>query len=114
MSEELERTIGALEESLLSLLAEEVPTELMLSDFKFQVIIEGVVLVTYRSVRHDLVGQPELHSRRSSIWKKSHGAWRLVFHQGTPSFAVSRRVRFSWLIGSFFHAHQGICCSMHP
>ena len=38
-------------------------------------------LVTYRVTRN---GNPDTHSLRSLIWRRTDGHWRLLFHQGTP------------------------------
>jgi hypothetical protein len=51
------------------------------SDFRLRVLSPGVVLATYRAVRH---GDVEVRSLRSSIWEQRPTGWELVFHQGTP------------------------------
>ncbi len=38
----------------------------------------GVVLLTYVSQRG-----PH-RARRASMWRRSNGSWRIVYHQGTP------------------------------
>jgi len=52
-----------------------------LSDFELHPLSETVVLATYR-IFNDVSKQ---HSLRSSIWKRSEGKWRMVFHQGTKT-----------------------------
>jgi hypothetical protein len=47
-------------------------------------LAEGVVLVTYRSVRTDLESGKVLQARRSSIWILRADGWKMRFHQGTP------------------------------
>jgi hypothetical protein len=74
------------EEVIRSLTAEsagDVQT-LTASDFALKPLADGVVLLTYRSLRRGEDGR-ELHSLRSSIWKLIGGRWRMVFHQGTPT-----------------------------
>jgi hypothetical protein len=56
-----------------------------LTEFSARDLAPGVVLVTYRTVRH---GEPQMRNvsrLRSSIWKLIDGRWQMVFHQGTPS-----------------------------
>jgi hypothetical protein len=55
------------------------------SDFVTRALAEDVVLVTYRTVRHDAAAGEEIHSLRSSIWKRTDGRWQMAFHQGTPT-----------------------------
>jgi hypothetical protein len=54
-----------------------------LSDFKATTLSPGLALATYVSTRLDETGAPSTRSLRSSIWKRIHGHWRMVFHQGT-------------------------------
>ncbi len=72
-------------EVVLSLATEasEPSLELAASGFELKSLAEDVVLLTYRTRRLD--GDRALHTLRSSIWKFSDGAWRMVFHQGTPT-----------------------------
>jgi hypothetical protein len=39
---------------------------------------DTVIQVTYVTER------PDRRARRSSLWRKDDGAWRVYFHQGTP------------------------------
>ena len=50
-----------------------------ISDFKVQHLSPDIALVTYRT---DLNGIARL---RSSIWRREKSAWRMQFHQGTPT-----------------------------
>lgn len=61
--------------------ADPVPIAVELREFAAHAVAEGVVLVTYRTVDPD--GQ--LLGKRSSLWVRHQGSWRLRFHQGTPS-----------------------------
>lgn len=51
--------------------------------FHVNELAEGVVLLTYRSARHE--AGSATHSLRSSIWAWREGRWQMVFHQGTPT-----------------------------
>ena len=53
-----------------------------LTHFATRLLAPGVVLVTYRALRHD---ESPACSLRSSIWKLTDGRWQIVFHQGTNS-----------------------------
>ncbi|MGF2039993.1 MAG: DUF4440 domain-containing protein [Nostoc sp. CmiVER01] len=57
-------------------------TQRSITEFKTLVLAAGVVLVTYRIVRHQSGEQP-IHSLRSSIWKLTNDRWKMIFHQGT-------------------------------
>ena len=50
-----------------------------ISAFNATLLASDIALVTYRT---DLNGLARL---RSSIWRREQGAWRLHFHQGTPT-----------------------------
>ncbi len=55
---------------------------LPLPDFQARLLAPNVAQVTYNSaVTYDGV---VLRGRRSSIWSRESGSWRLRFHQGTP------------------------------
>ncbi|MFN6477428.1 DUF4440 domain-containing protein [Nostoc sp. DedQUE07] len=57
-------------------------TQRLITEFKTLVLVTGVVLVTYRIVRH-ISGKQPVHSLRSSIWKLNNDRWKMIFHQGT-------------------------------
>jgi hypothetical protein len=54
------------------------PRECEISDFRVLSLGVGLVLATYRTLEPG-----ERRALRSSIWRRSQGRWRLVFHQGT-------------------------------
>lgn len=56
-----------------------------LTDFSATLLSPGLALATYVATRLDESGAPSTRSLRSSIWKRIHGHWRMVFHQGTLS-----------------------------
>lgn len=51
----------------------------MISEFAARLLSPDIALVTYRT---QLGNSARL---RSSIWRREQGAWRLQFHQGTPT-----------------------------
>ncbi|MEQ1783289.1 MAG: DUF4440 domain-containing protein [Hyphomonadaceae bacterium] len=50
-----------------------------ISEFAARLLSSDLALVTYRTQLGNLV------RLRSSIWRREDGAWRLQFHQGTPT-----------------------------
>lgn len=50
---------------------------LHMSELRCLQLAEHVYLLTY------LLNHPERPTRRSSIWRRRGGEWRLVYHQGT-------------------------------
>jgi hypothetical protein len=66
---------------VIEALQSEPATERTLADFRVRRLADGVVLLTYRSIRGDASGERQF--LRSSIWKNVDGQWRMVFHQGT-------------------------------
>ncbi len=70
--------------SIIRALNDEPKAEISMVDFKMTLIGEETALVTYHAVFPDVSGTPPRNSLRSSIWRKIGGAWRVVFHQGTP------------------------------
>jgi hypothetical protein len=69
----------------LESLNDERPSRRSISDFGIRLLAPGIVLATYRAIRHGETGERPAHSLRSSIWKLNDGRWQLVFHQGTVS-----------------------------
>ncbi|WP_203138597.1 VOC family protein [Microbacterium sp. JZ31] len=59
-------------------LTRDAPAATDMQDLAGHAIADGVVLVTWASVRH------ERRARRSSLWRRDPDGWRLVHHQGTP------------------------------
>ena len=55
--------------------------------FSLRLLAQDVGLLTYRSAHVADDGGLELHALRSSIWRREGGAWRMSFHQGTPTAA---------------------------
>jgi hypothetical protein len=69
-----------------TLLAEGAAPRIALEDVAVRVMAPDVALLTYRSViEHPAGGTPTV-ALRASLWhRQGDGAWRLAFHQGTPS-----------------------------
>lgn len=63
---------------LLDMLRDERPSAVVIRDFTVRQLSSDTALVTYRSV-----GQSGQEARRSSVWVRQDGAWRMAFHQGT-------------------------------
>lgn len=60
----------------------EIDAKLPLADYALALIAPDVALATYTSeVRY---GGTLERGRRSSLWKRTEGQWKLRFHQGTP------------------------------
>lgn len=62
---------------LIDMMTNETHGKVMIRDFSVRDLMANVALVTYRSVGTS--GQV----RRSSVWVREFGRWRMVFHQGT-------------------------------
>lgn len=52
-----------------------------MSDFQVRMLAPDVALVTYRAQRQ--TKNETVPTLRSSLWKREHHQWKLVFHQGT-------------------------------
>ncbi len=65
-------------ESILALLAAEVPQPIAVEEFRAQLLGSEAALATYVSRAAD--GK---QARRSSVWVYREGRWQMLFHQGT-------------------------------
>lgn len=63
---------------LVEMLRTERPSTVSIRDFTVRPLSSDTALVTYRTV-----GQAGQEARRSSVWVRQDGVWRMVFHQGT-------------------------------
>jgi len=63
---------------LLDMLKHERPSTVVIRDFAVRQLAPDTALVTYRTV-----GQSGQEARRSSVWIRQDGVWRMAFHQGT-------------------------------
>jgi hypothetical protein len=72
-------------ETVIRFLAEQGgQPEVVATEHAVRVMGEGAALITYRSARRQPDGSLALRARRSSVWLRDSGAWRLLYHQGTP------------------------------
>lgn len=63
---------------LLDMLQDENPSPVSIRDFAVRQLASDTALVTYRTV-----GQSGKEARRSSVWVRQDGTWKMMFHQGT-------------------------------
>ncbi|MGD2101505.1 MAG: DUF4440 domain-containing protein [Acidimicrobiia bacterium] len=63
---------------LLDMLKGEKYAKVVIREFSVRQLAADTALVTYRTV-----GEGGQEARRSSVWIRSDGAWKLAFHQGT-------------------------------
>lgn len=63
---------------LVEMLRTERPSTVVIRDFTLRQLASDTALVTYRTV-----GQSGQEARRSSVWVRQDGVWKMVFHQGT-------------------------------
>jgi hypothetical protein len=70
--------------AILDHLASETPQPApIVEDFAIQLLGSETVLATYRVVRAQSDPNMPQVSLRSSLWMRSKGGWRMLFHQGT-------------------------------
>ncbi|MGA9667849.1 MAG: DUF4440 domain-containing protein [Terracidiphilus sp.] len=72
-------------DQILDLLATEKYEPPAIEDFRWDLIANGVALVTYKTVRTDPHSGERTTTLRSSLWTERSGEWRVRFHQGTPA-----------------------------
>jgi len=65
---------------LVEALQAESPSKQTANDFKVARLCPDAALLTYRIHLHR---EPPVHTLRSSVWRRSNGKWRIVFHQAT-------------------------------
>jgi hypothetical protein len=75
---------------ILTLLETEDYEPPIIEDFSCRHIADGVVLVTYRTVRPDAKTGHKRTVLRSSLWQKEKDRWRVRFHQGTRGLERGR------------------------
>jgi hypothetical protein len=63
---------------LMDMLKGEKSAKVVIREFVVRQLAADTALVTYRTV-----GEAGQEARRSSVWIRSDGAWKLAFHQGT-------------------------------
>jgi hypothetical protein len=72
-------------EATLELLATETYIQPGVEDFACRMLSDDVALLTYRSVRRKADGGVQAEALRSSVWIRTHGKWKMRFHQGTAT-----------------------------
>lgn len=65
---------------LVAALQAEAPSEQTTSDLHVVRLGPDAALLTYRIDHHR---EPPVHTLRSSVWQRTGGQWRMVFHQAT-------------------------------
>ncbi len=70
-------------EQVLELLGKEEAEPPSVEDLQCRAISDGVVLVTYKTVRTNEKTDKVIVTLRSSVWSLKAGVWQLHFHQGT-------------------------------
>ncbi len=70
-------------ESAIKAMLSETFVKRTIFDFKLIQISEEILLATYRIQQEGTEENPPTNSLRSSIWKKYHSKWKIIFHQGT-------------------------------
>jgi hypothetical protein len=65
---------------LVAVLQAETPVVQTTSDFNVTSLAPDVALLTYKIRRHS---EPAVQTLRSSVWRRTNGQWRMVFHQAT-------------------------------
>ena len=70
---------------LVQTLQAETPTRQTASDFRAIHLSPDAALLTYRIHLHR---EPPVFTLRSSIWRKSGGKWKMIFHQATVTNAA--------------------------
>lgn len=63
---------------ILDMLRGERSSTVVIRDFTVRQLASDTALVTYRTV-----GQAGQEARRSSVWIRQDGVWKMAFHQGT-------------------------------
>ena len=56
----------------------------IIEDFCIKRLADNCILATYLCIKHDEANGSSSRSLRSSVWQETDGAWKIVFHQGTP------------------------------
>jgi hypothetical protein len=68
---------------ILFLLRRQVPARLLIEEFRMIPLSDSAALVTYRAGSESSRTTVAHYTLRSSLWVLRHGAWQMLFHQGT-------------------------------
>jgi hypothetical protein len=58
-------------------------------DFEIRILAPNWVHANYKVIKHNTAAKDMKYSLRSSLWRRSRGTWKMVFHQGTPTTKFS-------------------------
>jgi hypothetical protein len=61
------------------------PCHVWAQEFEFELLGEGLAPLIYKSAHIDERGRLSSPKIRSSVWQQTNDAWKLRFHQGTPT-----------------------------
>ncbi len=77
---------------MIASLQAESPRQVLMEDFRAELIAESVALVTYTTSKEEPAAGT-VKALRSSLWLYRSGEWKMLFHQGTkiPEQAFSTR-----------------------
>ena len=64
-------------ENLLERYKTPEPDDWSCTDFSIRQLAENLYQLNY------VLQQPDRRTRRTTLWRKTYGAWQIVFHQGT-------------------------------
>ena len=74
--------------ALVAAPANATPSDFLdMTDVNTMQLSRNVVLLTYQLVAKPGAPDSAIPSLRCSVWKRSGGAWRLIFHQGTKAYS---------------------------
>ncbi len=59
-------------------------------DFEYYQYDKNVIQVSYLSANLEKDGSLLRHAKRTSIWVRESGIWKMRFHQGTPTAAFEK------------------------
>ena len=68
---------------ILFLLRRQIPTRLLIEEFRMTQLSDSAALVTYRAGTESTRTAAARYSLRSSLWVLRRGTWQMLFHQGT-------------------------------
>lgn len=71
-------------DEVLSELPEESNYSAHAQDFEFRALSEDLVQLIYRSSSSRGGDGERRFAKRTSLWRRENGAWKMVYHQGTP------------------------------
>ena len=64
-----------------------------ITDFKIKQLSDDCILAIYKVIKHNETNENKKYSLRSSIWKSYSGKWKMLFHQGTLTYQISKKIK---------------------